>query len=48
VPLHQTYYSPKSLDDRYKDAPMTYTCIHIDNSKLVFKKKLTLTKDIVY
>jgi hypothetical protein len=27
---------------------MTYTCIHIDNSKLVFKKKLTLTKDIVH
>jgi hypothetical protein len=48
VPLHQTYYSPRSLDDRYGDAPMTYTCIHIDSSKLVFKKELILTKDIVH
>ena len=48
MPLHQTYYSPRSLDDRYGDAPMTYTCIHIDSSKLVFKKELILTKDIVH
>jgi hypothetical protein len=27
---------------------MTYTCIHIDSSKLVFKKELILTKDIVH
>jgi hypothetical protein len=48
VLLHQTYYSPRSLDNQYEDALVTCTCIHIDSSKLVFKKELTLTKDIVH